>query len=47
MVALVVLLTIVVALLGVLVAGLLRSHAEVLRTLHDMGVVLDLSLIHI
>src|SRR5262249_36187298 len=31
----------VVALLGVLVAGLLRSHAEVLRALHDLGVNLD------
>ncbi len=26
-----------VAVLGLLVAGLLRSHAEILRTLHDMG----------
>jgi len=28
----------VVALLGVLVVGLLRSHADVLRALHDLGV---------
>lgn len=41
MVALVTLLAIVVALLGILVAGLLRSHAEVLRALHDLGVNLD------
>ncbi len=41
MAALVALLAIVVALLGVLVAGLLRSHAEVLRALHDLGVNLD------
>ena len=31
----------VVALLGILVVGLLRSHAEVLRSLHDLGVNLD------
>ena len=37
----VVLLTAVVALLGVLVAGLLRSHAEILRALHELGVGLD------
>lgn len=37
MTALVVTLTVVVALLVVLVAGLLRSHAEILRTLHDAG----------
>ena len=30
-----------VALLGVLVAGLLRSHAEILRALHDLGADLD------
>lgn len=30
--------TIVIALLAVLVAGLLRSHAEILRALHDLGV---------
>lgn len=41
MTAAVTLLAVVVGLLGVLVAGLLRSHAEVLRTLHDMGVNLD------
>jgi hypothetical protein len=41
MAVLVTLLAIAVGLLGVLVAGLLRSHAEVLRALHDMGVVLD------
>jgi hypothetical protein len=38
---LVVLLATVVALLGVLVAGLLRSHAEILRALHELGVGLD------
>lgn len=36
--ALVVGLAAVVALLAVLVAGLLRSHAEILRALHDLGV---------
>jgi hypothetical protein len=36
--ALVVVLGVVVALLGVLVAGLLRSHADILRALHDLGV---------
>lgn len=41
MTALVVGLTCAVALLGVLVAGLLRAHAEVLRSLHQMGVNLD------
>lgn len=41
MTALVVGLTIAVALLTLLVAGLLRAHAEVLRTLHQMGVNLD------
>jgi hypothetical protein len=30
-----------VALLGLLVAGLLRSHAEILRALHDLGADLD------
>lgn len=39
--ALVILLAVVVALLTVLVVGLLRSHAEILRTLHDAGVRLD------
>jgi len=37
----VVLLGVVVALLAVLVVSLLRSHAEILRALHDMGVDLD------
>lgn len=37
MVALIVALTVVVALLGVLVAGLLRSHADILRALHSLG----------
>ena len=41
MTALVVGLTVAVALLGLLVAGLLRGHAEVLRALHEMGVELD------
>ena len=41
MTALVVGLTVAVALLALLVAGLLRAHAEVLRTLHQMGVTLD------
>ena len=34
-------LVLIVALLGVLVVGLLRSHAEILRALHDLGVNLD------
>src|SRR5579871_5036779 len=38
MVALVVVVTFVVLLLGVLVAGLLRSHADILRSLHELGV---------
>ena len=41
MVTLVVILSVAVALLGVLVAGLLRSHAEILRALHDLGVNLE------
>jgi len=41
MTALVVLEAVVIALLGVLVAGLLRSHAEILRRLHDLGIGLD------
>lgn len=41
MVAVDVAVVVTVALLGVLVAGLLRSHAEVLRALHGMGVNLD------
>ena len=35
--ALVVTLTVIVALLGMLVAGLLRSHADILRSLHALG----------
>ncbi|NND01664.1 MAG: hypothetical protein HKN91_02655 [Acidimicrobiia bacterium] len=35
--ALVVALTVVVALLAILVVGMLRSHAEILRKLHDLG----------
>jgi hypothetical protein len=38
MIALVVVSTFVVLLLGVLVAGLLRSHADILRALHELGV---------
>lgn len=41
MAVLVVLLAVVVGLLGVLVAGLLRSHAEILRAVHQLGVDLD------
>lgn len=41
MAALVVALVLVVALLGVLVVGLLRSHAEILKALHDLGVNLE------
>jgi hypothetical protein len=37
-IALLVVLTFVVLLLGVLVAGLLRSHADILRSLHELGV---------
>lgn len=37
MLVLVVLLGVVVALLAVLVVGLLRSHAEILRRLHELG----------
>lgn len=37
MVALAVVLTIVVILLSILVAGLLRSHADILKALHDLG----------
>ena len=37
MVALVIVSTFVVLLLGMLVAGLLRSHADILRALHDLG----------
>ena len=38
MVALVIVSTFVVLLLGILVAGLLRSHADILRSLHELGV---------
>lgn len=34
-------LVLVVALLGMLVVGLLRSHAEILKSLHDLGVNLE------
>jgi len=37
MTTLLVLQTLAIALLGVLVAGLLRSHAEILRRLHELG----------
>lgn len=40
-VALAVGMALVVALLAVLVVGLLRSHAEILKALHDLGVNLD------
>jgi len=42
MLALVILETFAIALLGLLVAGLLRSHAEILRQLHHLGGGLDL-----
>ncbi len=38
MIALVVVATFVVLVLGLLVAGLLRSHADILRSLHELGV---------
>jgi hypothetical protein len=38
MIALIVVSTFVVLLLGILVAGLLRSHADILRALHELGV---------
>ena len=41
MVALVTLLAVAVGLLSLLVAGLLRSHAEILRSLKELGVDLD------
>lgn len=41
MTALVVALVLVVALLAVLVIGLLRSHSEILKALHDLGVNLE------
>ncbi len=37
MIALVVVSTFVVLVLGILVAGLLRSHADILRSLHELG----------
>jgi hypothetical protein len=37
LVALVLVLTFIVLLLGLLVAGLLRSHADILKALHDLG----------
>jgi hypothetical protein len=41
MVVLVTLLGVAVGLLALLVAGLLRSHAEILRALHELGVNID------
>jgi len=41
MAAVVVALALALALLGVLVVGLLRSHAEILKALHDLGVNLE------
>jgi hypothetical protein len=41
MVVLVVIQTVLVAVLGLLVVALLRSHAEILRRLHDAGLGLD------
>jgi hypothetical protein len=41
MVALVTILAVAVGLLAVLVVGLLRSHAEILRALHELGAGLD------
>lgn len=41
MLALVIAQTVALVLLGLLVAGLLRSHAEILRALHDLGAGLD------
>ena len=41
MAAIAVAMALVVALLAVLVVGLLRSHAEILRALHDLGVNLE------
>jgi hypothetical protein len=37
MVALVIVSTFIVLILGILVTGLLRSHADILRALHDLG----------
>ena len=42
MTAVVVALTVAVVVLAVLVAGLLRSHAEILRALHELGAGLEL-----
>ena len=39
--AVVLLLAIVVGVLALLVIGLLRSHAEILRAMHDAGISLD------
>lgn len=41
MTALVIVEAVVIAVLAVLVVGLLRSHADILRALHDLGVNLD------
>jgi hypothetical protein len=41
MLALVIAEGVAIALLGLLVAGLLRSHAEILRALHDLGADVD------
>lgn len=41
MLTLVVLEAVAIVLLGVLVAGLLRSHAEILRALHELGASVD------
>ncbi|MEE9416780.1 MAG: hypothetical protein V3V01_15965 [Acidimicrobiales bacterium] len=41
MTALVIVLGVIVLLLALLVAGLLRSHADILRALHQLGVSLD------
>ena len=41
MAAVLVIQTVAIVLLGVLVVGLLRSHAEILRTLHTLGAGLD------
>lgn len=41
MTALIWLLTVVVGILAVFVVGLLRSHADILRALHDAGITLD------
>ena len=41
MAVLVTLFGVVLALLALLVAGLLRSHAEILRALHELGANLD------